>query len=411
MESHGTALIATVAIALGAAFLGGFAARRIGLSPIVGYLVAGIAVGPFTPGLVADPNAAFELAEIGVALLMFGVGLHFSVRDLLSVRRVAVPGAIVQIAVATLLGMLVGLAFGWSLTAALVLGLAVSVASTVVLLRMLRRRGQLDTEPGRVAVGWLIVEDLFTVLALVLLPVLAKSESGDQTAVDVLLSIGSALGKAAILTAIMLVVGARVLPWLLTVVEGDGSRELFTLAVLGVALGVAFAANQIFDVSLALGAFLAGAVLSESHVSDRAAADVLPISDVFGVLFFVSVGMLLDPQIILDRPGEILAVVAVVVVGKWLCAVAICAALRRPFEMGATVGAGLAQIGEFSFIVATAARGLHLFPEDGFQLVVAASLISITLNPALFATVDPLRRWTRRHPALAKVLGEGAGVV
>ncbi len=321
MEGHGTDLIATIAIGLGAAFIGGFLARLVKLPAIVGYLLAGVAIGPFTPGLVADQAVALELAEIGVALLMFGVGLHFSVGDLIQVRKVAVPGALGQIAISTLLGVGAGLAFGWDLVSGLVLGLAVSVASTVVLLRALGQRDELETEAGRVATGWLIVEDLFTVIALVLLPILAVAADTVEgaeplTAGGVVLEIGSALGKAAILTVLMLVVGARLLPWLLTHVQGQGSRELFTLAVVAIALGVAYVAAEVFDVSLALGAFLAGAVLSESRVSERAAHDVLPLTDVFSVLFFVSVGMLLDPAILGDEPLAIVVVVGVVIVGK-----------------------------------------------------------------------------------------------
>ncbi len=393
MGGHSTELIATIAIGLGAAFLCGFVARRLRLPSIVGYLLAGVAVGPFTPGIVADPDIAVELAEIGVALLMFGVGLHFSLRDLMAVRGVAVPGALAQIAVATALGCIVGVAFGWKVESGLVLGLAISVASTVVLLRSLSQRDMLHSDPGRIAVGWLIVEDMFTVIALVLLPILAtatgtQEAAEPQTPADVLLAVGSALGKAALLTGLMLIVGARVLPWLLTHVEGDGSRELFTLAVVAIALGVAFTATVLFDVSLALGAFLAGAVLSESHVSERAAAEVLPLTDVFTVLFFVSVGMLLDPAILLSEPLAIVTVLAVIVVGKSIAAIAIVRLLRRPFETGLVIAAALAQIGEFSFIVATASVNLGLLPEGGFQLVVAAALISITLNPFLFAGLE-----------------------
>ena len=412
MEGHAGSLTATIAIALGAAFVCGLIARRLGLPSIIGYLVAGIVIGPFTPGIAADPNVALELAEVGVALLMFGVGLHFSVRDLISVYRVAVPGAVGQIAAASLLGTIVGLVFGFDLAASLVVGLAVSVASTVVLLRTLTQRATLGSEPGRVAVGWLIVEDVFTVVALVLLPTLAvvagvTSESEPSAAGQGLIDVGVALAKAGLLTGLMLVVGARVLPWLLTTVEGEGSRELFTLAVLAASLGVAFAATAIFDVSLALGGFLAGAVLSESRVSEKAAKDIVPLSDVFGVLFFVSVGMLLDPEILLDRPFEIVALLAVVVLGKSIAALAIVAALRRPLEIGLTVGAGLAQVGEFSFIVATEAHGLGILPDDGLQLVVAVSLLSITLNPAVFASVAPLRRGSEARPRLARALGAG----
>lgn len=397
IEAHGTDLIATIAIALGAAFVVGYLARLIGLPSIVGYLLAGVAVGPFTPGLVADAHSALQLAEIGVALLMFGVGLHFSVRDLIRVYKVAVPGAIGQIAIATGLGTLAGLAFGWNLRSAAVLGLAISVASTVVLLRALRHADAMGSEAGSVAIGWLIVEDLFTVVTLVLLPVVAASSGADHggptSPVDIGLEVGAALGKAILLTVLMLVVGSRILPWILTRVEGEGSRELFTLAVLATAIGIAFASAVIFDVSLALGAFLAGAVVSESHVKDRAEADILPLTDVFTVLFFVSVGMLLDPAVITNHPVEIAAVLAIVVIGKSAAALLLVAVLRQPRAVGRVVAAGLAQIGEFSFIVATAARGLGLLSEEGFQVVVAVALLSITLNPALFA----LSRRSPRH--------------
>lgn len=406
MEPHASSLIATIALALGAAFVGGFAARHARLPPIVGYLVAGVAIGPFTPGLVADPEIAIQLAEIGVVLLMFGVGLHFSLGDLLAVRGVAVPGALVQIVVATALGLAVGAAIGWRLHEGLVLGLAVSVASTVVLLRTLGQRDLLRSYPGRVATGWLIVEDLFTVVALVLLPSLASAfgtqrpAGGSQTALAIAGSIGLALGKAAILGAVMLFVGARFLPWLLDHVERDASRELFTLAVLAIALGIAFGSSVVFDVSLALGAYLAGAVLSGSHLSDRAARDVLPLSDTFGVLFFVAVGMLLDPAILVRMPVPILALVMVVVLGKSLVAVLIVAMLRRPLRTGLTVAAGLAQIGEFSFIVATAGQSLGLLPQEGLQLVVAVALLSISLNPLVVALVAPAERWLKTLPGL-----------
>jgi K+:H+ antiporter len=364
----------------------GYLARSVGLPAIVGYLLAGVAVGPFTPGLVADPGEALQLAEVGVALLMFGVGLHFSVDDLRRVYRIAVPGAVGQIVIATGLGTLAGLAFGWSLRSSFVLGLAISVASTVVLLRALQERRAVDSEAGRVAIGWLIVEDLFTVVALVLLPIMAASgDGGASTALGTALEIGAALGKATLLAALMLVVGSRVLPWILARVERKDSRELFTLAVLASAIGIAFASAVIFDVSLALGAFLAGAVLSGSHLSDRAADDILPLTDVFTVLFFVSVGMLLDPAIIRSHPVEIAAVLAIVVIGKSVAALGLVALLRRPPEVGRLVAVGLAQIGEFSFIVATAARSLGILPDEGFQVIVAVALLSITINPALFA--------------------------
>ena len=385
IEAHGTDLIATIAIALGAAFVAGYLARSIGLPAIVGYLLAGIAVGPFTPGLVADPGEALQLAEVGVALLMFGVGLHFSIDDLRGVYRIAVPGAVGQIVIATGLGTLAGVAFGWSLRSSFVLGLAISVASTVVLLRALRHRGAVESEAGMIAIGWLIVEDLFTVVALVLLPIMATGDGDATTAWGTALQIGAALGKATLLAALMLVVGSRVLPWILARVERTDSRELFTLAVLASAIGIAFASAVIFDVSLALGAFLAGAVLSQSHLSDRAANDILPLTDVFTVLFFVSVGMLLDPSIIRSHPVEIAAVLAIVVIGKSVAALGLVALLRRPRDVGSLVAVGLAQIGEFSFIVATAARSLGILPEEGFQVIVAVSLLSITVNPALFA--------------------------
>jgi monovalent cation:H+ antiporter-2, CPA2 family len=320
---------------------------------------------------------------------MFGVGLHFSIKDLIAVHRLAVPGAIGQIAIATTLGTLAGVAFGSTLRSSLVLGLAISVASTVVLQRALGHRNATQTDAGRVAIGWLIVEDLFTVVAIVLLPVLATDGvAADATSpYRIGLLVGEALGKAALLTTFMLVVGSRVLPWLLARVEGEGSRELFTLAVLATAIGIAFASAVIFDVSLALGAFLAGGVIGESRIRERAAADILPLTDVFTVLFFVSVGMLLDPTIIASHPAEILVMLAIVVLGKAAAAFAIVALLRRPRLVGLTVGAGLAQIGEFSFILATAGRSLGMLAEAGFQVIVAVALLSITLNPALFALV------------------------
>jgi K+:H+ antiporter len=415
MNPHEADLIATIALALGAAFVGGLVARHARLPPIVGYLLAGVAIGPFTPGLVADPAIALQLAEIGVVLLMFGVGLHFSVRDLMAVRSVAVPGALAQIATATGLGLVTALAMGWHAYEGLVLGLSISVASTVVLLRALEERGELAGRPGRVAIGWLIVEDLFTVLALVLLPTLATAfgtrgpAGGEATALGAVGSMGLAIGKAAVLATVMLVLGTRFLPWLLDHVERGASRELFTLAVLAVALGIAYGASVLFDVSLALGAFLAGAVLSGSHLSDRAARDVLPLSDTFGVLFFVAVGMLLDPAILIRMPAPILGLVIVVVVGKSLVALLIVAMLGQPLRTGLTVAAGLAQVGEFSFIVATAGRTLGLLPEDGFQLIVAVALVSISLNPLLFAAVDPAERWLSQRPLVRRLVERGEG--
>jgi CPA2 family monovalent cation:H+ antiporter-2 len=407
---HGGELITTIALGLSVAFVAGFVARRLHLPPIVGYLLAGVALGPFTPGLFADQEVATELAEIGVILLMFGVGIHFSFRDLLAVRGIAIPGAIVQSTVATLLGIGLAALIGWGVAAGVVLGLSLSVASTVVLLRALIQRNALDTVHGRAAVGWLIVEDIFTVLVLVLLPSFALVVQGSGTdGPGVVLALGEALLKAAVLGVLMVVVGARVVPWLLLQVAREGSQEMFTLAVLAAALGIAFASYAVFGVSLALGAFLAGAVVGESDVSHKAAADALPLRDAFSVLFFVSVGMLLDPAYLVANPIVVLAVVALVVIGKSVAAVGIVALLGYPVRTGLTVGAGLAQVGEFSFILATAGAGLGLLPHEAYLLVVAGALISITLNPLMFALVDPLDAWLKRHPALRGRLDHGGG--
>jgi len=395
---HEPVLISTIAIGLSAAFLGGLIARRLRLPVIVGYIVAGVAVGPFTPGLIADPEIATELAELGVILLMFGVGIHFSIRDLLAVRSIAVPGAIGQITVATVLGVLLGLALGWGLGGGLVLGLALSVASTVVLLRALEDRGELDSTQGRIAVGWLIVEDLFTVGVLVLLPTIAPLLGGTGGEAETAAGGGQgpigeivlALVKATIFAVLMIVAGARLVPWLLVIVARDGSRELFTLAVLAIALGIAYVASTVFGVSFALGAFLAGAVVSESDMSHQAAADALPLRDAFAVLFFVSVGMLLDPAVLLAAPLAVLAVVVLVVLAKSVAAFAIVAVFGYPTRVGLTVAAGLAQIGEFSFILGTLGLSLGLLPAEGFQLIVAGALLSIAINPFLFWAIEPL---------------------
>jgi CPA2 family monovalent cation:H+ antiporter-2 len=396
---HEPVLIATIAIGLTAAFIGGLIARRLRLPTIVGYLVAGVAIGPFTPGLVADTDVAAELAEIGVILLMFGVGIHFSIRDLLAVRSIAVPGAVGQILVATILGLGLGNALGWGVGGGLVLGLAVSVASTVVLLRALEDRGVLRSPEGQVAIGWLIVEDLFTVVVLVLLPTLAHvlGTSGDAAPVgNPVVEIVIALGKEAIFAALMILAGARLVPRLLDFVARDGSRELFTLGVLAIAVGIAFVAAAVFDVSFALGAFLAGVVVGESDASHQAAEDALPLRDAFAVLFFVSVGMLLDPAYLVHQPLAIVGVVVLVVVAKAIAAYAIVAILRRPALTGLTVAAGLAQIGEFSFILATMGLTLGLLPTDGVQLIVAGALFSITLNPFLFRAIEPIELRLRR---------------
>jgi CPA2 family monovalent cation:H+ antiporter-2 len=408
---HWDGLIATIAIGLGIAFLGGFIATRLGLPAIVGYLLAGVAVGPFTPGFVANGEIARELAEIGVILLMFGVGIHFSIRDLAAVRGIAIPGALGQIAVATALGLVVASLWGWNLGAGLVLGLSISVASTVVLLRALGERGTLPTRHGRAAVGWLIVEDLFTVLVLVLLPVMAPTlggttldDHGEATGQNPLVALGLALVRVIGFGALMLFVGTRVIPRVLGQVVQTGSRELFTLAVLATALGVAFASAAVFGVSLALGAFLAGVVVSESELSHQAAADALPLRDAFAVLFFVSVGMLFDPTFLFAEPGKVLLLLAVIVLGKGLAALGIVAVLGHPLRTGLTVAAGLAQVGEFSFILAELGRGVGLLPEEGHNLILAGAILSITLNPLLFRLVDPVEAWVQRQPRLASLL-------
>ncbi len=410
---HEPVLISTLAVGLVAAFIGGFIAQRLKLPPIVGYIVAGVVIGPFTPGLMADRGVATELAEIGIILLMFGVGIHFSFRDLLAVKNIAVPGAAGQIAVATLLGTGLGLAFGWSLGGALVLGLSISVASTVVLLRALVDRKELETAQGRIAVGWLIVEDLFTVVVLVLLPTIAPTLGGTSGAVDSSLppaiAVALALGKAALFVALMVVGGARLVPRLLVIVAREGSRELFTLAVLAIALGLAFLSAEVFGVSLALGAFLAGAIVSESDMSHQAAADALPMRDAFAVLFFVSVGMLLDPSYLVSHPLEIAALLALILVAQPIVAFAIVAAFGYPIRVGLTVAAGLSQIGEFSFILGTVGLSLALLPPDGFQLIVASALISITVNPFLFGAIGGLEARLRRFAPLVRLMDRRAG--
>ena len=410
---HEPVLISTIAIGLTAAFLGGLLARRLRLPAIVGYIVAGVAVGPFTPGLIADQDIATELAEIGVILLMFGVGIHFSIRDLLAVRSIALPGAIGQITVATVLGVLLGLALGWDLAGGLVLGLALSVASTVVLLRALEDRGELDSQQGRIAVGWLIVEDLFTVAVLVLLPTMAPllGGTGGEAGTGGLGPVGEiilAIVKATIFAVLMIVAGARLVPWLLIIVARDGSRELFTLAVLATALGLAFIASTVFGVSFALGAFLAGTVVGESDMSHQAAADALPLRDAFAVLFFVSVGMLLDPAILLAAPLAVLAVVVLIVIAKSVVAFAIVVVFGYSTRVGLTVAAGLAQVGEFSFILGTLGLGLGLLPDEGFQLIVAGALLSIAINPFLFRAIEPLDERLREVPALIWLRDRGA---
>jgi monovalent cation:H+ antiporter-2, CPA2 family len=391
--AHDTPLIATIVVSLSLAFVLGLLTQRVGTSPLVGYLLAGVAVGPFTPGFVGDQALAQELAELGVVLLMFGVGLHFSLKDLLSVRAIAVPGAVAQIAVATLLGLALARALGWSTPGGLVFGLSLSVASTVVLLRAVQERRLIETERGRIAVGWLIVEDLAMVLALVLLPALADlaapaSGTSSLPRWSLFIALGTTFGKVAAFVALMLIVGRRVIPWLLRRVSASGSRELFRLAVLTVALGVAFGAARLFEVSFALGAFFAGMVLSESELSHEAAEESLPLRDAFAVLFFVSVGMLVDPMTLLRDPLPVLATVLIIVLGKSVAAFLIVLAFRHPRTTALTISASLAQIGEFSFILAGLGVKLHLLPEQGRDLILAGAILSILMNPLIFAAID-----------------------
>ena len=386
---HYTPLIGTIVAALVMAFAMGAIAQRLKVSPIAGYLLAGVVVGPFTPGFVADTHLAAELAEIGVILLMFGVGLHFSLRDLLSVRRIAVPGAIAQIGAATLMGMALAWSLGWSLLAGFFFGLALSVASTVVLLRALQTRNLIETERGRIAVGWLIVEDLAMVLALVLLPAIAAATGearlpGSPSIAAAIL--GTALKVAGFL-ALMLLIGRRVIPWVLHWVVHTGSRELFRLAVLAIALGVAFGAAYVFDVSFALGAFFAGMILGETQLSRRAAEETLPLRDAFAVLFFVSVGMLFDPAVLIEQPGPVLVTVAIIVFGKSIAAFGIVRAFGHPTGTALTISASLAQIGEFSFILAGLGASLGVLPPEGRDLILAGAILSIFLNPFIFSLV------------------------
>jgi CPA2 family monovalent cation:H+ antiporter-2 len=403
--AHEPVLVSTLAIGLTAAYLMGLVARRLGLPVIVGYLVAGMLIGPFTPGFVADQAVAAELAEIGVILLMFGVGIQFSIRELMAVRSVALPGAIGQITLAAVLGTLAGLWLGWDPPGALVLGLALSVASTVVLVRALADRGELDTLTGHVALGWLIVQDLFAVGVLVLLPSLARlTAAGESGAAGAITELALAFGKATVFAVLMVLVGTRAVPWLLRETARQGSRELFTLAVLATALGIAYLSSAAFGVSLALGAFLAGAVVGETDLSHQAAADALPLRDAFAVLFFVSVGMLVNPAYLVAHPTAILAVLGVVLIATPLMTFVLVTVRGYPSHLGLTVGAGLGQIGEFSFIVASLGLSLGLMPADGLQLVVAAALVSITVNQLLLRAVDPIAGAIARRPRLARLL-------
>jgi CPA2 family monovalent cation:H+ antiporter-2 len=388
---HDVSLIATVVLGLVLAFGFGFVAIKLRLPPLVGYLLAGVALGPFTPGLNADIDMASQLAEIGVILLMFGVGLHFSTADLVAVRWIALPGAVAEICVVSTIGTLIAMSWGWSLGAGLVLGLSLSVASTVVLLRALDERNAVESVNGRVAVGWLIVEDLVMVLALVLLPAVAEILGGRVApggGGNLALSVAITLGKVGLFVGLVLALGPRVVPWLLGQVARVGSRELFTLSVLAVALGIAYGSAALFGVSFALGAFFAGVVLSESRFGHKAAADSLPLQDAFAVLFFVSVGMLFDPSILIRQPLDVAFVLLLILLGKSLAAMVIVLLLGFPLATALTVSASLTQIGEFSFILAGLGLSLGLLPIEGRDLILAGALLSITLNPLMFAVVD-----------------------
>ncbi len=415
---HDISLISTIALGFALAFVLGFIASRLRLPPLVGYLLAGILAGPFTPGFIADDKLAPQLAEIGVMLLMFGVGLHFSVADLMAVRKVAIPGAVGQIAMATAIGSVMTMAWGWSFGASLVLGLSLSVASTVVMLKALEERNALETPNGRLAVGWLIVEDLAMVLALVLIPAFATllgghapgaaaGSDGDAGGGPLWWTLALTLGKVGVFVALALILGPRVMPWLLRQVARTGSRELFTLAVLAIALGIAFGAAELFGVSFALGAFFAGMVLHESELSHKAAENSLPLQDAFAVLFFVSVGMLFDPTILVREPFQVVAVLLVIVIGKSLVAMGIVWVLGFPISTALTVSASLAQIGEFSFILGGLGVSYGLMDNEGLNLILAGALLSISLNPLTFAMTDRVCKWVREHPKWNVSLEEG----
>jgi CPA2 family monovalent cation:H+ antiporter-2 len=406
---HSVNLITTIAAGLGLALIMGFVAARIKLPPLVGYLLAGIIIGPGTPGFVADLELSGQLAEIGVMLLMFGVGLHFSLEDLLAVRHIALPGAVFQIVVATLLGVGVTYLWGWSLAAGVVFGLALSVASTVVLLRALETHGVLETVNGRIAVGWLVVEDLVMVLVLVLLPPLSVSMgvgtvAAAQPSGDLWSALALTFGQVSVFILLMLVVGRRLFPRVLWLVASTGSRELFTLCVIATAVGIAYGSAVLFGVSFALGAFFAGMVMSESPLSYRAAEESLPFRDAFSVLFFVSVGMLFDANVLIREPVHVLAVLAIIIFGKSLAAFALVLLFRYPLNTALTVSASLAQIGEFSFILAGMGNAMGILPAEGQSLVLAGAIISIALNPLVFHAIEPAQAWIRSRSKLAQAL-------
>ncbi len=404
---HNITLITTIAWAFGLALLFGFIAERIKLPALVGYLLAGIVIGPATPGFVADIGIASQLSEIGIMLLMFGVGLHFSINDLLAVKRIAVPGAVVQMSLATVLGAALAQSWGWTFGEGLIFGLSLSCASTVVLLKALEARGILDSMNGKIAVGWLVVEDLATVLVLVLMPPLAGvlgGTVGAENAAPLWQTISLTIVQVSVFILLMLVAGKRILPWLLWHVAKTGSRELFTLSVVAVAIGIAYGASALFNVSFALGAFFAGMVMRESEFSHRAAEESLPLRDAFAVLFFVSVGMLFEPKILLDEPLQLLAVIAIIIIGKSLAAMGLVLAFRYPLNTALTIAASLAQIGEFSFILAGLGMALGILPAAGMSLILAGAFISIALNPLVFSAIKPLRLWALKHSRLARNL-------
>jgi monovalent cation:H+ antiporter-2, CPA2 family len=402
--SHSINLITTLAAGFGLALILGFVAVRLRLPALVGYLLAGVAIGPATPGFVADADIAGQLSEIGVMLLMFGVGLHFSVKDLLDVRKIAVPGAVVQMAVATAMGAGMATWWGWPLGSALVFGLSLSVASTVVLLKALERRGIIESANGRIAIGWLVVEDLAMVLVLVLLPALAPSLGGSapaQSGTFMVLTLARTLAEVGGFIAFMLILGRRLFPWILWHVAKTGSRELFTLCVVAAAVSIAYGSAALFGVSFALGAFFAGMVLRESEFSQRAAEDTLPLQDAFAVLFFVSVGMLFDPSVLVEQPLAVLATVAIILLGKTLAAIVLVLSLGYPARTALMVAAGLAQIGEFSFILAGLGMSLGLLNKEAQSLIVAGALISIALNPFMFSAFESLNQWLSKRAWLA----------
>ncbi|CAN5200430.1 cation:proton antiporter [soil metagenome] len=407
---HETDLIITITVAFVVASVGGYIASRLRLPPILGFILSGVAIGPFTPGFSANSEIASQLAEIGVILLMFGVGIHFSLKDLLAVQSIALPGAVIQVFVMTSLVTFIASLWGWSLEAGILLGLAISIASTVILVHTLTEREELESPQGRIAVGWLIVEDLLTVFALVLIPVLIVDTSASTTGGDNLsIIVAVTVGKVVLLAGGMILVGARVVPWILVQTARTGSRELFMLSVLSVALGIAYISASVFDVSFALGAFLAGLVISESDLSYQAAAEALPLQDAFAVLFFVSVGMLFDWTFLIESPVMVITILLLIVVVKPVVSFLIVAAYRYPMRVGLIIGASRAQIGEFSFILASLGLSLDILPVEGYSLILSGAILSITLNPLVFKAIQPIENWLRQRPPVMKYLDTRGG--